>query len=168
MKGQRAMKRLLIAATACLGVVVAQDVWAAQTTTTTLAVSASVDSTCSVTASTLAFLTVHSGASVTNANATVNVTCTSGATYDVGLDPGTHAISSQRYLAGATPTNTLMYNLYSDSGFSVPWGNTVNTDTIQGTGSGSAQVLTVYGQIPGSQAPATDVYNDVVTITVSY
>lgn len=162
------MKRLLIATTALLGVVVAQGAWAAQTATTTIGVSGSVGAVCSVTASTLAFLTVNTGASVTNANATVNVTCTSGATYDVALDYGLNYVSTQRYLKGVTPANTLAYNLSAVSAGGANWGDNLDVDTVQGTGTGSAQALTVYGQIPGSQTLTTDQYTDTVTVTVSY
>ena len=92
------MKRLLVAATALIGVVAVQDAWGqSQSANATIAVTASVDPSCSVTASTLSFLTVPA-TTIVNANATVNVTCTTGATYEVGLDPGLHAVSSQRNL----------------------------------------------------------------------
>ncbi len=160
------MKRLLFAATTLIGVVAAQDTWAL-TTTASIGVSASVGAACSVTTSTLAFLTVATGSTATNANATVNVTCTTGATYDVGLDYGVNAISTQRYLKGVG-ANTLQYNLSALSAGGTNWGNNHEVDTIQGTGSGGAQPLTVYGQIPGSQTLTADQYTDTVTVTVTY
>ncbi len=164
------MKRLLIAATALIGVVVAQGAWAQtyQQTSTTIAVTASVDPSCSVTASTLSFLTVPAATPV-DANATVNVTCTTGATYEVGLDPGLHAVSGQRNLKIAGGGSTLIpYNLYHDGGYSVPWGNNLMVDTYEGTGNGSAQALTVYGQIPSQATPVTGVYTDTLTVYVDY
>ena len=161
------MKRLLFAATALIGVVAAQDTWAL-TATTSIGVSASVGAVCSVTTSTLAFLTVNTGTGVTNANATVNVTCTTGATYDVGLGYSANAIGNQRYLKGLIPANTLQYNLSAAIAGGANWGNVSEVDTVQGTGSGVAQPLTVFGQIPGSQTLTNDQYTDTVTVTVTY
>jgi spore coat protein U-like protein len=66
------------------------------------------------------------------------------------------------------PTNTLNYQLYSDSARSAIWGNTTGTDTVTGVGTGLAQALTVYGSVPAAQpAPAGD-YQDIITVTIYY
>jgi spore coat protein U-like protein len=72
--------------------------------------------------------------------------------------------------------NFISYNLYSDAGYSTPWttGATNSTCTTVGqcyigTGTGSAQTLTVYGKVPTvAVAPAAGSYTDTVTITVTY
>jgi spore coat protein U-like protein len=161
------MKRLLIATTAVIGVLVAQNAWATDPATATIAVTASVDPACSVTASTLSFLTV-AALTVVNANATVNVNCTTGATYEVGMGPGGNAVSGQRNLLGTNLAGTIPYNLYQNSGHTVPWGNNLEVDTFEGTGNGSAQPLTVYGQIPSQASVTADVYTDTVTVYVTY
>jgi spore coat protein U-like protein len=162
------MKRLLVAATALIGVVAVQDAWGqSQSANATIAVTASVDPSCSVTASTLSFLTVPA-TTIVNANATVNVTCTTGATYEVGMDPGLHAVSSQRNLKITGGATLLPYNLYQDAGYSIPWGNNLEVDTQEGTGTGSAQPWTVYGQIPSQSTVTTGVYTDTVTVYVTY
>jgi spore coat protein U-like protein len=48
------------------------------------------------------------------------------------------------------------------------WGNTVGTDTVAGTGNGSGQVYTVYGQISAQTTPAPGTYNDTITVTITY
>jgi len=162
------MKRLLIAATALIGVVGAQNAWAqSQTANATIAVTASVDPSCSVTASTLSFLTVPA-TTIVNANATVNVNCTTGATYEVSLDYGLHGVSSQRNLLKTGGATTLPYNLYQDAGYTIPWGNNLEVDTKEGTGTGSPVPWTVYGQIPSQVSVTTGVYTDTVTVTVTY
>jgi spore coat protein U-like protein len=162
------MKRLLIATTALLGVAVTQTAWAqSQTTNTTIAVTASVDPVCSVTASTLSFLTVPVS-TVVNANATINVTCTTGATYEVGLDYGVNFVSTQRKLIKTAGVAVIPYNLYQDAGYTIPWGNSLEVDTKEGTGTGSAVPWTVYGQIPSQGTVTTGVYTDTVTVTVTY
>lgn len=57
---------------------------------------------------------------------------------------------------------------FSNSGRTTNWGNTVGTDTVAGTGSGVAQTLTVYGQIPASQFVRSGSYTDTVVATVTY
>ena len=50
------------------------------------------------------------------------------------------------------------YSLFSNSGRTTNWGNTVGTDTVSGTGIGSAQSLTVYGRIPPQTTPSPGTY----------
>ena len=45
-------------------------------------------------------------------------------------------------------TYYLPYELYRDSARSLRWGNTLTVDTASGTGTGSAQQLTIYGRVP--------------------
>jgi spore coat protein U-like protein len=100
---------------------------------------------------------------------TISVTCTKASTYDVGLNAGlaTGATVTTRKMTG--PASALLsYKLFSNSGYTTNWGNTVGTDTVAGTGSGSAQSLTVYGQIPAGQSAAPGSYTDTITATITY
>lgn len=142
----------------------------AATSTATFGVSATVQATCNISAASLAFGT-YTGAVVT-ATSNITVTCTKGTSYNVGLDAGLTpgATVTTRQMKGATTSNTdlLSYALYSDSAMSSNWGNTVNTDTVAGTGNGSPQTLTVYGKIPGGQFITPDSYSDTITATITY
>ena len=60
------------------------------------------------------------------------------------------------------------YSLYSDSGRTTVWGNTVGTDTVAATGSGASQSYTVYGRVTAQTTPAPGTYSDTVTVTVTY
>ena len=62
----------------------------------------------------------------------------------------------------------LSYAMYQDSARSVNWGMTIGTDTVTGTGNGSAQAITVYGQLPAGQYVAPGAYSDTITATVTY
>ena len=98
--------------------------------------------------------------------ATISVTCTTGAAYNVGLDGGGGAnINARRMING---TNTVGYQLYQNSTRTTVWGNTPGTDTVPGTGNGTSQTLTVYGRVPPQTTPPAATYNDSVTVTVSY
>jgi spore coat protein U-like protein len=138
----------------------------ASTATTTIAVTATVLSFCTVTAVPLAFGNYSSA--VNNATTTVVALCTTGTTYNIGLDQGggTGASVTTRKLTYLT--NTLNYSLYQDSGHATVWGNTIGTNTVTGTGTGLSQTLTVYGQIPATQYAAPGAYTDTVNVTLTY
>lgn len=139
----------------------------ASTATTTFAVTATVQSTCIVSATAMAFGT-YTGV-VANATSVVTVTCTNTTPYNVGLNPGlaTGATVTTRKMTG--PGAALLgYALYSDSARSVNWGQTVGTDTVTGTGNGSGQALTVYGAVAAGQYVAPGAYADTITATVTY
>src|SRR4051794_33671627 len=104
-----------------------------------------------------------------NATSTISITCTSTTTYTVGLNAGTAtgATVTNRSMTG--PSGALLgYKLFSNSGRTTNWGNTVGTDTVAGTGSGVLQSLTVYGQLPANQNVLPGGYSDTITVTITY
>jgi spore coat protein U-like protein len=130
-------------------------------------VSATVGDSCSVSAADLAFGNVDPlSATATTATAAIDVTCSNGTSYDVGLDAGGAAGATVTSRAmGDGDSTTLNYALYTDAART----NTVGTDTVSGTGNGSAQTQTVYGEIPGSQSGVpTGTYSDTINLTVTY
>jgi spore coat protein U-like protein len=140
------------------------------TATSTLSVSATVLTACIVATTPVAFGNYNPTAgSATNNTGTVAVTCTSGAPYNVLLDPGaaTGATVTTRKMKDAT-TDLLPYTLYRDSARTLNWGQTIATDTLSGTGSGVIQTLTVYGSVPAGAAVPAGVYSDTVNVTVNY
>jgi spore coat protein U-like protein len=165
------MKRILFATAAAI-VASAPAICSAGTTTGatgTLAVSATVVNTCSVGSSAMAFGNVlGQTVSVTlNVTGNVSVTCTNAAAYNVGLDKGLYGGSVTTRLM-SDDTDTISYTLYRDSARTLNWGQTVGTDTLPGTGSGAAQTINVYGQIPSQNLRVVDAYFDTVTVTVTY
>jgi spore coat protein U-like protein len=139
----------------------------ATTATTTFAVTATVQSTCLVSATAMAFGT-YTGALATSTS-TVSVTCSNTTPYNVGLSAGlaTGATVGTRAMTGPGAA-TLSYGLFQDAGHTVNWGLTVGTDTVAGTGNGSAQAITVYGQTAAGQYVAPGSYADTITATVTY
>lgn len=144
----------------------------AATESTTFTVGATVADSCSVSASNLAFGNIDpllNSTTATDATTTISVTCANGTAYNVGLNAGTATGATVTARKMTSGTNTLDYALYSDSGRTTNWGNTVGTDTVAGTGSGAAQSLTVYGRVPSGQVSAqTGSYSDTITVTVTY
>ncbi|MDR3741348.1 MAG: spore coat U domain-containing protein [Terracidiphilus sp.] len=142
----------------------------AATATTTFAVTATVNSNCTVTANPLAFGT-YSGTAL-NVSTTIAVTCTNTTAYNVGLSAGNGSSASvtNRLMTNTATgsTQTLNYQLLSGSYTGTNWGNTSATNWVGGTGSGSAQTLTVYGVVPASQYPTPGSYADSITVTINY
>ena len=104
-----------------------------------------------------------------NGTTTLQVACTSGTSYNVGLNAGTGAGATMTTRKMTGPAGALLnYRLFRNSGYSVNWGNTVGTDTQAGTGSNGIQNLTVYGQIPAGQSVGTGSYTDTIIATLTY
>jgi spore coat protein U-like protein len=143
----------------------------AGTQSTTMGVSATVTANCSVSTSAVGFGSINplAGSSF-DATGSVTVTCTTGAPWTVAADAGGGSgatLTTRRMTANG---NTLNYALYTDSGRITIWGDGSGaTARLSGTGTGSAQSLTVYGRVPSGQGsvPAGG-YSDTVNVTVTY
>jgi len=138
---------------------------------TTFTASITIQASCTVSAGAMAFGTVSAGtASAVNATSALSVTCPSGQAYNVGVQSGNNASTTG---AGTLKSgaNTIAYAMYQDTNHTTAFGNTSGTNTVAGTGTGSAQAITVYGQVAGGAIPLAQVagtYNDNVTVTVYY
>ncbi|WP_342241435.1 Csu type fimbrial protein [Inquilinus sp. OTU3971] len=142
----------------------------AATATTSFAVTATVLKFCTVVATPMAFGN-YTSSTVAETTSTITVTCTAGTGYDIGLDAGgaAGATVTTRQMSGTTVTTArLNYFLYSDSGRTVNWGNTVGTDTVNLTAGAVPIISTVYGRVPAGQFVAPDAYLDTINVTVTY
>ena len=141
----------------------------AATATGSFTVQVTIAATCVVTsASNLNFGTQGVLAANVDQTSTINVTCTNTTPYNIGLDKGVNGASvTTRQMKSAGPA-LINYSLFSDAGRTVNWGNTVGTDTVAATGTGSAQPFTVFGRIPPQVSPLAAVYTDTITVTVTY
>ena len=142
----------------------------AQTVTNTMPVQITIQDACNVSTvnpTTLDFGTQGPLVANVDQTSTITLTCTTGALYDVGLDDGggNAGIGARRMINGAEDVG---YQLYSNAGRTVVWGESIGTDTVTGTGNGLAQTLTVYGRVPPQTTPPANVYNDSVTVSVTY
>ncbi|WP_395331235.1 spore coat U domain-containing protein [Novosphingobium sp. BL-8H] len=142
----------------------------AATAQNTFLVTATVQPSCTVTATGLAFGNYNPLSSTPlDATSTITVNCTTGTVYTVGLNAGTTSgatVTTRQMLLSA---NALNYTLYRDSGRTNNWGNTPGTDTPGSvTATTAAGTLTVYGRIPALQNVPAGSYTDTVTVTVNY
>jgi spore coat protein U-like protein len=148
----------------------------AGTATSSFQVTATVLSTCSATATPVAFPNYTPGGGQVTANGTISVKCTNTSPYNVALNVGssTGDAFTQRLMTLAAGTATLQYNLYTTAGFATVFGDgTGATAKVAGTGAGlaTATTVTVYGRVLDSaanQAIAPGSYSDTITVTVSY
>ena len=160
------MKRIILSAIAVSGALLSQSA-SAETQTANMAVSASVSTVCSLDSTPLAFGEVAlSGA--TDGTATINVNCTGGGAYTVGLGNGLHNVAAQRNLQSGV--NVLAYDLFKEVGHTTRWGD-AGAELVSGTGSDIEQSLTVYGQITTGQTLVSGngtPYTDTVLVTLTY
>lgn len=98
---------------------------------------------------------------------TITVTCTSGATFHVGLDGGASGDVTARTMSDGNG-HMVGYQLYSDSGRTTVWGDTIGTDEPSETGTGTSQDITVYGEVPAQTTPPAGNYSDLVAVTVTF
>ncbi len=145
--------------------------------TANLSVTASIQGTCNISTSPVAFgvydpLTANaSSGSDLAGTGTVAVSCTNGTSGTITLGQGSHAAG------GSTDTvplrqmqsgsNQLAYFLYSDNSRSVVWGNTAGAGVVH-NGTGSSTDLTVYGLVTKGQALPAGSYSDTVVATITF
>jgi spore coat protein U-like protein len=140
-------------------------------------VSATLTTACNVSAGTLNFgSTLASIASAIDSTASITAQCTNTTPYSIGLGNGVNASGSQRRMRLGATGNYINYNLYTDSGYSHPWTTTTSTTSCTGgsstcdlgTGTGSNQNYTVYGQVPAQFVPVTGTFSDTVVVTATF
>lgn len=143
---------------------------AAATTTASFPISATISSTCSLSATGIAFGEVGTAGATTlqtDSSGSITVTCTTGGAYSIALDDGLHNVAAQRNAQSGG--NTLAYDLYKDSARGTVW--TSAAAPVTGTGNAAAQVITVYGRIaaglPFAASNGTP-YADTVLVTLTY
>ena len=111
--------------------------------------------------------------SVTDSTSTISISARlllsllpTAVSYTLGLSTGAGTVA-QRKLTLTTGTNTLNYNLYTDSMRSTVWGaSSVSGSTSGITGNASN---TVYGRIAASQTTAVPgSYADTIVVTITF
>ncbi len=88
----------------------------------------------------------YSGSTV-DVTGSVTVTCTNGTPYHIGLNAGNtpgSTITNRQMFGGNGGQNNLGYQLFSDAGRTINWGDSSGTNWVAGTGNGTAQPHTIY------------------------
>ena len=165
---------LRLAVFAALSVVAAGS-YAAGSTTSNLAVSASVSNNCLIDASGgLAFGAYDpvsaNAASDLDSSGTIAVTCTNGASAAITLGQGANAAGGSTDAAPLRQMNdgglnNLSYNLYTDNSYATVWD--ISTGVAY-TGTGAADSVTVYGRVSAGQNVPAGSYSDTVVATITF
>jgi spore coat protein U-like protein len=129
---------------------------------------ATVPTHCIVSATALNFGSKGLLTTTTDATNDIAVACTNTTPYNVGLDGGTTGATDPTQRKMSAGAQTVTYGIYRDASHSLPWGNTVGTNTSSGTGSGLSTSYTGYGRVPAQTTPAPATYTDTVVVNVKY
>lgn len=97
----------------------------------------------------------------------ITMSCTYRTAWQIALDDGQHTAIGPRRMTGPG-SYSLAYELYRDVGRRQRWGNTLNVDTLTGSGTAATQTLTVYGRVPPQAPVAAGAYSDKITVTVTF
>lgn len=165
----RACSRAATLALGSAGLLCAAPAHAGRKTTTTT-VQLEVKSTCKVQTNDLDFGWPPKGVNVVTASTTLQITCTPGINYRVGIDNGLHHDGRTRRMYGGQANGKVWYanyQLYRDPVRLLPWGNAL-TDSLLGivpiTGTRS---ITIYGVAQTKNLRASE-YLDTVTVYLEF
>jgi spore coat protein U-like protein len=102
---------------------------------------------------------------------TITADCAATLAFTVALSAGSSGSFDPRTMADVVNGTryTLNYNLYTNPGRSIVWGDgTGGSEVVPGLGSAVPVSMTVYGRVPGSQKPASGSFTDTVTATIAF
>lgn len=137
----------------------------------TFTATATVANDCVITANTLDFGTAGVLNAALDANGSLSVRCTLNAPYSIALNAGigTGATVAARRMTRVSGTQTVGYQLFRNAARTELWGDgTAGTLTVSGTGTGTAQIINLYGRVPAQTTPQAGTYQDTVTVTITY
>ena len=168
------LKRAMLSAIA-LGFAILATQSHADTGTSIMSVSVTVEHSCSMDISPMTFGVydgvVANASAALDAKTTVISSCTSGAAALITMNAGNSAGSGSDDVPVRRMTSEagdyLVYQVYSDVSHKTVWGNAVPTGVAL-SGTGLPQTLTVYGSIPSAQMVPEGDYSDQIIVTITY
>lgn len=143
----------------------------AGTTTGNFQSTATLSSSCLVSATNVNFGTITPAATgTTAATGTITSTYSKDVSYTLKMSSGFSSDVMARTMWG-TPGNTdkLSYNLYTEVAATNIWGDGSGSSVkVNLTGTGTSQSSTVFGQLPLNQYLKPDTYTDNLSVTLAY
>jgi spore coat protein U-like protein len=137
-------------------------------TSAAFTVSATYSATCTVSSTAHNFGTAGVLATARTGSSTLTATCSASTPYTIALDGGTTGATDPTQRKMSKASEHITYGLYRDSARTQAWGSTTGVNTQGGTGSGSAQAYTVFGQVPAQATPSPGSYTDTIVATTTY
>ena len=135
--------------------------------TVALQVSATILSSCLFTSAGVMTFGSYTGLEIDLASS-ISVTCTNTTPYNLGVDDGQNSTSTYNWAMIGPGASLLTYQIWRDSQHTEPWADTPGTDTVFGTGTGSAQVVPVYGVVSAGHLAIPGSYSDTITFSCIY
>ena len=123
---------------------------------------------CLVTATNVNFGTTGVLAANIDAVGTIQARCTNTTPYSIALSNGIGGGTGPLQRKMVKSTESVIYGLYQDAGHTLPFGSSLGSDTVSGTGTGLAQTINVYGRILPQATPSAGDYADTITVTLTY
>ncbi|MBM7328346.1 Csu type fimbrial protein [Brucella intermedia] len=104
----------------------------------------------------------------TAAGSGIDIQCSKGILYRIGLDPGLHRFAPAiRQMTNGS--SFIRYTLYKDSARQEWWGSLDQPlNVLSAIGNGVVQSYPVYGRIPKQATPAAGAYSDTVIVQVTF
>jgi len=131
-----------------------------------------VNASCSVSATNVALGELTpSQSGTTSKYGFIGATCTNGTSYSLALSTGSSGSFAERKMVGsiAGNTDTLAYNLYTDSANPVVFGDgSEGTQMINLTGMTRSILTRIRVKMPSNQYIKPDTYTDNITVTLTY
>ncbi|PPD13643.1 MAG: hypothetical protein CTY25_15105 [Methylobacterium sp.] len=141
-------------------------------TTGTLAwnfgMAATVPAKCVVTSASMNFGNPSALTANIDASTNLGVACSTSLPYQVQLDGGLSGATNPVLRRMTKGAEFVTYGLYRDAARSQPWGSTLGSNTLSGTGTGLTVSVPVYGRVPPQTTPSPGIYTDTVVVTVQY
>ncbi|NWA26024.1 spore coat protein U domain-containing protein [Pseudomonas gingeri] len=154
-----------------LGVCLGRDIG---TGTQTITVNLTVVNDCAISAPNISFGGFPVISAFGPVNQTINISCTKGSLYTVGLDPGQNASGGRRRMISGS--NYLSYDIFKSAGSTI-WGSvatarrsSTDAEVNPGTGSGTGSQLFNYNAkvYPDQTTPPAGAYSDNVILDVGF
>ncbi|VWC94405.1 lipoprotein [Burkholderia lata] len=130
---------------------------------------ANVVNNCNISATNVSFGTASVLSGALAATGSITAQCTNGDAWKIALNGGSSGSVTARQMQRGGGGGTIGYGLYTDAARSIAWGDgTGGSSTVAGVGTGTSQVVTVYGAVPAQTTPAPGNYSDTITATISF
>lgn len=111
--------------------------------------------------------TIVRDAATSSGNGNIELRCTPGTTAKITLNSGLYGSDiNNRKMRLTTGSATLNYQLYTSSNRQTVWDDTTGISITYN--SDASQSIPIYGRVPAQPTPASGIYTDQITLTISY
>ena len=128
------------------------------------------NSACTITATDLNFGNQANLNAAILASNSIQVNCTAGTQYEIGLGNGTSGATApaSRRMTSIATADTIAYGIFRNNARSQQWGSSSGVNTMSAVGTGVNQVFTGYGLVPTQPTPGAYTYTDTIIVQVTY